>query len=419
MNWKVIPSKLKGTLIIPSSKSQSMRALLFGMLAKGKSLLTNLLPSPDMIHACRLLGAKIEEYTDRVEVVGVDGKLNGADAVIDAGNSGLILRLIGAVGGLSSKSIVLTGDNSIRHFRPIQPLLEGLNQLGATAISLRGNEKAPILIKGPLQPGKAWIDGEDSQPVSGLLIASAFASGPVDLYVSNPGELPWIDLTLNWLDRFGISYSTRNGEYYSVAGNSSIEGFSYHVPGDFSSLAFPLAAALLTNSEVQFDNLDFQDPQGDKKLINILCTMGASIEIEEHSLHVKKGGLLHGTKIDVNACIDALPILAVIGCFAEGETVLVGGAIARKKECDRIAAMATELKKMGASIEEREDGLIIRRSLLKGSAVQSYNDHRIALSLAVAGLAAKGESMIQNVGCAAKTFPEFKFQMQKLGACIR
>jgi 3-phosphoshikimate 1-carboxyvinyltransferase len=416
--WKVVPSKLKGTLTVPPSKSQSMRALLFSMLAKGKSVLTNLLPSPDMIRACRLLGAVIDEHPDRVEVMGLDGKLNGAEDVIDAGNSGLILRLVGAIAALSSKPIVITGDHSIRHYRPIMPLLDGLNQLGATAFSLRENGKAPILVKGPLQSGHAKIDGEDSQPVSGLLIASTFVPGPVEISVNNPGELPWVGLTLNWLDRFGIPYCNRDGTYYRLEGNASIEGFSYHVPGDFSSLAFPLVAALLTDSEVRFDNLNFQDAQGDKQLIGILQQMGARIEIEERTVRVKKGNVLHGTKIDVNSCIDALPILAVVGCFAEGETELVGGAIARKKECDRISAISTELKKMGASVEEREDGLFIRRSSLKGNAVYSYNDHRMALSLAVAGLAAKGETVIEDVSCIAKTFPDFQVQMQALGADI-
>ena len=121
----------------------------------------------------------------------------------------------------------------------------------------------------------------------------------------------------------------------------------------------------------------------------------------------------------MNNCIDALPILAVAGCFAEGETELVGGAIARKKECDRISALATELKKMGAILEERSDGLLIRRSSLKGSAVHSYHDHRMALSLAVAGLASSGETVVENIACISKTFPHFQSQMQSLGADIQ
>lgn len=420
MKWEVSPSKLHGTITIPPSKSQSMRALLFALLAKGRSRLYDLLPSPEMIRTCRLLGAQVEEYQDRIEIVGLNGRVEGAGDIIDAGNSGLIFRFIGAVAALSSKPIVLTGDHSVRHNRPIQPLLDGLTQLGAKALSLPGNGRGPILVEGPLRSGSATLDGEDSQPVSALLIATAFSQGEFELFVQNPGELPWIQLTLEWLKRFNIPCQARGGEHYHIQGGNAIEGFTYRAPGDFSSLAFPLAAALLTHSSVTFENLNFQDPQGDKRLIAILQEMGASIEIEGSTLHVKKGGPLCGIKIDLNDCIDALPILAVIGCFAEGETELVGGKIARKKECDRISAIACELRKMGAKIEEREDGLVIQRSDLKGaSALYSYHDHRMALSLAVAALAASGKSQIDGVECVSKTFPLFQKQMQNLGADIK
>lgn len=417
--WKITPSQLKGEITIPSSKSQSMRALLFGLLAQGKSAITHLLPSSDMIQVCRQLGAEIEEKNECVVIQGIGGKLNGAEDVIQARNSGLILRLVGAVAALSPKSIVITGDHSIRHNRPIRPLLEGLTQLGATAFSLNENDRAPILVKGPLFSGRAKIDGADSQPISGLLIAGSFAPGPVELFVENPGELPWVNLTLDWLSRFHIPYQATEGNYYRLEGGAAIEGFSYAVPGDFSSLAFPLVAALLTDSEVRFNNLDFSDSQGDKKIIEILKKMGAKIEREERSVVVKKGSQLQGTQIDVNACIDALPILAVVGCFAEGETELIGGGVARNKECDRIHSIATQLRKMGAAIEERVDGLLIKRSDLKGAIVESYEDHRMALALAVAGLAAKGGSEVHHVACVSKTFPNFQIEMQHLGACIQ
>ena len=416
--WEIQPSKLKGTLHIPPSKSQSMRALTFALLAKGKSVLSHLLPSPEMLHTCRLLGASVEEFPDRVEVIGLNGQLNGASDVINAGNSGIILRFIGALGALSPQPLVITGDHSIRHNRPVLPLLEGLTQLGARAFSLNGTGKAPIFVQGPLHGGHATISGEDSQPVSALLIASSFAPAPVELFVTNPGELPWVQLTLDWLDRLELPYQNEGGAYYSLPGNGSIEGFAYTVPGDFSSAAFPLAAALLTNSEVTLQNLDFRDPQGDKQLISYLQQMGAHIEVTENALHIKKGSALHGAKLDLNTCIDTLPILAVIACFAEGETVLSGAKIARRKECDRIAAITKELKKMGAHIEEHPDGVTIKHSPLKGGIVESYNDHRMALALSVAGLAAREKTHVHSVECVDKTFPHFQAHMQALGAHI-
>ena len=394
-----------------------MRALLFGLLAKGKSVIHDPLPFPDMIRACRLLGASVEEFPDHIEMLGT--KINGAKEVIDAGNSGLILRFVGAIAALSSNPILLTGDHSVRTNRLVQPLLDGLTQLGADAYALEGNGKAPISVQGPLQPGQCTIDGHESQPVSGLLIAAAFSSGPTEIFVRHPGELPWVQLTLDWLDRLGIPYTQKNGEYYRLNGHASIEGFSYHVPGDLSSIAFPLAAAILTHSEIVLENVDLADPQGDKRLITLLQQMGARIEVDEQSVHVRQGGTLSGIQVDINDCVDALPILAVMGCFAEGETVLTGAEIARKKECDRISGIVTELKKMGAQIEERQDGVVVQRSSLKGGQVQSYDDHRMALALAVAGLAAEGKTQVSRVECVSKTFPHFQTQMQKLGAQIR
>jgi len=422
-DWIISPSKLQGTLHIPASKSQSIRALLFALLARGTSHIQHLLVSPDveaMLLACYHLGASIERCKDGVEIVGVGGKICGAEDVIQAGNSGLILRLIGALAGLSSKPIVITGDESIRHVRPLVPLLDALCQLGIEAISTRGDGGAPILVKGPFHPGTAILPGEDSQPVSGLLIASAFAPGPIDIFVLHPGEKPWVHLTLSWLSKLGISFTAHNFEHYRLPGNASIEGFSYRVPADFSSLTYPLAAAVLTGSEIHIENLDFSDLQGDKRVIGYLQEMGACIEIDENSgkLWVRKSKELKGIALDVNACIDALPLLAVIGCFAEGKTEIRGAAIARKKESDRIACIAQELKKMGADLEEHPDGLTLYRSSLKGALLHSYQDHRLALSLSVAALAAKGDTCIQHVTCVDKSFPFFCEHMQKMGAQI-
>jgi 3-phosphoshikimate 1-carboxyvinyltransferase len=422
-DWRVSPSTFKGALKIPASKSQSIRALLFALLGDGKSVIRNLLPSPDvtaMIHACKNLGAFIECFEKHLEITGVAGKISSSEDVIQAGNSGLILRLVGAISGLSPQPIVLTGDYSVRHLRPVDPLLDALSQLGAQAYSLRNDGGAPISVRGPLYSGSATLHGEDSQPVSGMLIASAFAPGPVELYVMRPGEKLWVDLTLSWLSKFGILFTNQNYEHYTLQGNASLEGFSYTVPSDFSSLSYPLAAAVLTDSEITIKNLDFSDPQGDKQLISHLISMGAQIEIDEDdgSLTVRGGRELRGIEIDVNACIDALPLLAVIGCFAEGKTEIKGAAIARRKESDRISCIARELKKMGALFEEHADGLTLYRSCLKGAAVDSCEDHRIALSLTVAGFAAEGKTLIRNIQCVDKSFPFFYQTMQKLGAEI-
>lgn len=414
---------VQGEITIPASKSHTLRAILFGAMAKGKSRIDAYLPSNDakaMIEACRLFGATLDVTANTIEIQGIGGKIESTEDVINAGNSGIVLRFCACVGALAKHPVVITGDHSIRHLRPMKPLLDGLSQLGVNAASMRGDNYAPVIIQGPIKPGKTVVLGVDSQPVSALLIASAFASGPVEIEVESPGEKPWIDLTLNWFDMLGIPYENHAYERYRLQGNQQIEGFHYRVPGDLSSAAFPVAAALVTNSELTLHNIDMRDSQGDKELIRVFQQMGGRIEIDESAkiVRVKKGGQLKGIKVDINRFIDGITILAVVACFAEGETEIVNAAVAKQKECNRIRCIAEELRKMGADITETEEGLLIRKSPLKGADVYSHCDHRMAMSLAVAALGADGETAISSVECVAKTFPTFPRDFRALGASL-
>jgi len=420
MKFIVRPSIISGNITPPPSKSHTLRALLFALMGEGKTTIYNYLHSADsaaMIQAIQHFGGKVQTFPHKLEIIGVGPRPPFAEDVIDAGNSGLVLRLIGAMAALIPSYTVITGDISIRHNRPIQPLLSALSQLDVFATSSRLDGYAPIIIKGPLHGGRAQLEGNDSQPVSALLIASSFSTKSTELFVHSPGERPWIDLTLQWLNFLGIPYRRSNYEYYYIYGNSHYKGFQYTIPSDCSSMAFPLAAALITHSAITIDNIDPTDVQGDKKIIHTLSHMGATLFAKNSSLHVKRGGL-YGKRFDVNDYVDALPILAVIGCFAEGKTEIYNGAIARKKESDRIHAITNELKKMEAAIEEREDGLIVHHSKLKGAHLESHYDHRIAMSLTVAALGAEGQSSINGVECIQKTYPTFAMDMQRLGAKI-
>jgi len=424
MDYTVTKSSLKGSLRIPSSKSQTLRAILFGALGKSKTHIHHYLPSPDtnaMMQACRLLGASIDATPQTLLIEGVNGKIKQVDDVIHAGNSGILLRFITAIAAQSAHYTVLTGDHSIRHQRPMQPLLEALVQLGAWATSTKGDGFAPLVIKGPLHPGEAHLTGEDSQPISSLLIATAFSKGPTTLNVRHPGEKPWIGLTLNWFDRLGIPYENHQFSRYQLKGHAQYAGFDYRVPGDLSSAAFPIAAALLTQSELTLHNIDLTDAQGDKQLISIFIQMGAQIDYDNNqkTLFVKKGAHLKGITVDINDFIDSLPILAVVGCFAEGITHIKNAKVARQKECDRLCCMTMELRKMGAQIIEEEDALIVHHTPLHAAAVSSHRDHRIAMALTVAALALKGESLISNVECVAKTYPNFLEHFLSVGANIR
>ena len=419
--YRISKSTLSGDFMIPSSKSQTLRAILFAALASGISQIDEFLDSPDteaMIQAVVSLGATVERKPRTLLIQGIGGIPKVAEDVIQCGNSGIVLRFIGALAGLIPQCTVLTGDASIRHNRLASPLLDALNQLGARAESSRGDGFAPIVIKGPITKSLATIDGADSQPVSGLLIAAAFANHPIEIHVRNPGEKPWIDLTLSWFDRLGIQYQRKGYESYKMKGGSIIGPFTYRVPGDFSSAAFPIAAALITGSKITLHNIDMNECQGDKAIIPILQQMGARFTIGDNQLTVEKSGRLEGIRVDLNECVDALPILSVIGCFSSGKTEIVGAAIARNKESDRIHCIAKELKKMGANIEENTDGLLIHSSDLHGSLLASHQDHRLLFSLSVAAMAASGDSIILGVACGAKTMPHFYEDFLAIGANI-
>ncbi len=410
-------STLSGRIAIPPSKSHTMRALLFATLAKGTSRITRPLTSPDvekMIHACRQLGAGIDFKHGDIIIEGVAGKPQTPKNVIDAGNSGQVLRFVAALAALTEGKTRFTGDMSVRMRRPVLPLIEGLTHLGAKC------EPLPLTVQGPIRAGTTTLDGADSQPVSALIIAATCLQGKTEIHIRNPGETPWIALTLSWLDRFGVSYQNQKFEEIAVEGPTQIIAFNYVPPGDFSSAAFPLAAALITHSEITLENLDMRDTQGDKQLISLLQEMGANLILDEEkqTVHVKKSDCLQGKKIDVNSLIDAVPILAVLGCYAKGTTHITGARIARNKECDRLFAITKELKKMGADIQDFEDGLIVKHSALHGAEVNSHDDHRIAMALAVAGLGASGNTVIHNTSCISKSYPSFCEQMKELGARV-
>ncbi len=418
---QIHPSKLSGRVAIPPSKSQTFRAILFASLASGESVIENLLNSPDteyLIEACRHFGAQIHVEENRAVVVGAGGRLKRPEVPLYVGNSGIALRFLSGVAASQGFDTIMMGDDTLQKQRPMAELIKGLKQLGAQAASFSGDGCAPVKVIGPLQKRWALINGRDSQPVSALLIAAALSKGHFEIVVKQPGEKPWVAMTVQWLQKLGVRVENDCFERFSVHGGAKMKGFHYTVPADYSSAAFPLVAALITGSELFLDNLDRKDLQGDKKILDVLKTMGASIEEKERGFCVKGGCRLKGQTIDVNEFIDAVTILAVAGCFAEGETVLTNGGVARTKECDRLSSIASELKKMGADIEQTKDGIRVRQSRLKGCVVDSFGDHRMALSLAVAGMGAEGRTVVKNFECVGKTYSSFIQDFQRLGADI-
>ncbi len=405
---------LSGSVRPPPSKSQTMRAILFASLAKGNSVINNYLPSPDvdaMISACELAGATIKKNGASLEIFG--GDFTSTRGVVNCGNSGQVFRFFGACAALSAHGVALTGDDSIRTNRPSQPLISGIRALGGHAERLQDGS---ILIKGPIKPGFLSIEGADSQPVSALLIVASQLEGITEIEVKNPGEKPWIAMTLFWLNKMGVQVENNDFQFYRIFGREKpLKRFSYNVPADWSSAAYPIAAALISKCELIIDGIDMQDVQGDRAIIPLLQEMGANFVINGEKITVKPSNL-QGTTINLEKAIDAVNILSVVACFAKGETRLYGGAIARKKECDRIAVMAQELTKMGATIKEMDDGLIIQGGGLHGAKLLSHRDHRVAMSLAIAALNAEGDSEIDDIVCIEKSYPNFIKDFSALGA---
>ena len=410
---------LRGRVRIPPNKSHSFRALIMAALAAGTSRIVAPAVSNDWMlgaEALEMFGASVRPHANKQwEVVGTGGHLATPDDVINCGNSGIMLRFFMALAACCEGYTVLTGDSSLRHIRLCQPLIDALGGLGAWAVSTKGDGHAPVVVHGRLKGGGTEIDGTDSQPVSGLLIAATLADAPTELVVRNPGEKPWVGVTLHWLDRCGVEYSNENFERFRVRGRSLWDAFDVQIPLDWSAALYPIVAAVLTpDSEVRAGGMDFGDPQGDKEVINVLREMGADIQIADGEV-IARSSSLAGREIDCNDFVDQFTLLAVVGTQAQGETVLTKAEVCRHKECDRIAAICGALKAMGADVEERPDGLAVRNSALRGARLDSRADHRLVMTLAVAGLLAEGDTTITSAECVKKTFPDFVAQMQGLG----
>ena len=422
MRLEIRPSKLSGSVQIPSSKSHTIRAVTIASLASGQSIISQPLDCLDTraaVEVYRALGAQIETVGDRWKVEGTGGSLSQPQAEIDVGNSGTTLRMAMGSAALlpNSAKVRFTGDEQIRR-RPHGPLLKSLNDLGAKAVSLAGNGTAPLEISGQLSGGKTTIEGTTSQYVSSLLLCTPLAENDSEIRVQKLNEWPYVQITLDWLNSQGIRYEQEEWSLFKVHGRQSYGSFRRSIPADFSSASFFLVAAAITGSTVTLRGLEMSDSQGDKAVVDYLEMMGAQIDCEDRLIRII-GGELEGTDIDMNTTPDALPAMAVAGAVARGQTRLVNVPQARIKETDRIACMAQELKKMGIRCEELPDGLVVEGGNLKAADLSGRDDHRIVMALAVAGLAAKGTTRIDTAQAAAVTFPNFTELMSQLGADMR
>ena len=418
---RVAPARIAGEVEAPPSKSHTIRGLVAALLAEGVSVIRNPLLSRDTeacIEACTLLGATIERAPHGITVTGCGGALSPrGDAHIDVHNSGTTLRLCTAVAALSPHTVTLTGDHQTRH-RPMQPLLESLTEWGARCTSQRGHP--PLAVRGPLRGGATSIRCETSQYLSALLVAAPLASQESTISVSLLNEEPYVGITLEWLDRLNIKYYQRGLRYFRIPGRQRYPAFEHTVAGDYSSATFFLCAAAISRSKVRVNNLNKNDSQGDKEVIDVLRDMGYTLQIEENAvtLDATATALLRPSsaqRFDLNNIPDALPALSATACYQKSPTTFYNIAHARIKESDRIGCMKRELTKMGAQIQEHPDALtVVPPAVVRGAQLEGHHDHRIVMALAVAALGAHGESTISNAEDVEVTFPAFWKTLSRL-----
>lgn len=418
MRLEIEGGPLRGALHIPGSKSHTIRAVAIAAMAKGESVIERPLESADglaAVHAYRALGAEITCEQDCWRVQGLGGQWKAPDRVIDVGNSGTTMLLaLGGAALIREGIAVIEGDEQVNR-RPCGQLEQALNALGARVESTRNNGCPPYVVRGTLRGGRATVEGITSQYVSALLINCPLAEGDTHLDVPLLNERPYVGMTLQWLKQQGVTVSHADDySTFDIPGRQSYQPVHGAIPGDFSSATFFLAAGALCGNDVLCRGLDLNDTQGDKAVVDYLRTMGAKIDVTDEGIRVSGQGLT-GCEIDLNATPDALPMMSVVACFAKGTTKLVNVEQARLKETDRIAVMRQELTKMGAKITERPDGLVIEESALHAATVEGHGDHRVVMSLAIAGSMLQGTTTINGYEAVNITYPGFAEAVQGLG----
>ena len=426
MKIKIKPSVLNGTIEIPPSKSYSHRAVIAAALAENsrKSKIDNLKFSVDIITTTDIMenwGAKIKRFESALEIIGNDGKVVPKDKYVQCNESGSTIRFLIPIGITDENELIFDGKGKLVD-RPLDSYYRIFDKQGI--FYKNENGKLPLTVNGKLKAGNYEIDGNiSSQFITGLLYALPLLDGDSKLTINkNLESKGYIDLTLEILKLAGIEIMNNDYKSFDIRGNQIYKPFDYTVEGDYSQVAFWIVAGIISansNNEVKCLHVNKNSLQGDREIIEIVERMGANIEIFDDYVLVRPSKT-KGTVIDISQCPDIGPILTVLAALSEGETRIINGERLRIKESDRITSIKTELNKLGANVAEEGDSLIIQgvEGFAGGVTVNAWNDHRIAMSLAIASTRCEKEIILEEAESVRKSYPHFWDDFVKMGGEI-
>ena len=411
--------KLDATVSVPGSKSYTNRALITAALATGESVIINPLLSEDtqiMISCLREISIDVKSVPEENAVIvkGCEGAIPVERVRLFAGNAGTVMRFITATLTLGKGQYKTDGIERMRQ-RPIQQLIDALNQLGADVVSIDGTGYPPVLINASgLKGGRVEIPGDiSSQYISAILLAAPYAKSDVSVVVIDDlASKNYVDMTIDVMNKFGVDVERDSYREFYVKSGQTYKGCEYIVEPDASGASYFFAAAAIAGGRVRVEGLGESSLQGDIKFVDILKEMGCSVKKSSDWLEVE-GGALRGVDVDMNDTPDVVQTLASVAVFAEGNTRIRNVSNLRYKETDRITAIVNELKKVGVEVKEFDDGIEIIPSPPHSAEISTYNDHRMAMSFALLGLRVEGIK-IKNPECVEKTFPDFFERLQQL-----
>lgn len=414
MESVIVPSELRGNVQAPPSKSMTQRAIAAALLAEGETIITNPSSCDDSMAAMSIasgLGAVVRKEGNELSIKG-SGELR--ESKLNCGESGLAIRMFSPIAALYDSEIIMTGTGSLAK-RPMSMIEDALRQFDVSCASEGGF--LPLTIRGPISGGYCEIDGSvSSQLLTGLLMALPLADKNSEIKVLNLKSKPYIDMTLQVLERFGIRIERSGYSRFRIEGNQRYHPQKFEVEGDWSGGAFLLVGGAI-NGEITVDGLRPDSYQSDKAILTVLDNVGARVSIRDNSIGISRSDL-KPFLFDATESPDLFPPLVALASYCKGISSIKGVSRLVHKESDRASALAAEFGKMNISIELIDDTMFVTGGKVKGGQVDSHGDHRIAMAAAIAALGASGRISIRDSHCVNKSYPDFFEDLRHLGTMV-